>query len=241
MTYLHVCQSLHWVTYSIIRHRGLTDMFKLHHAAIVSLLGAAAISVGCASKPDSDSAPSTVVTSTTTPAPPTTTVATPNGTVTTVPGAAVTNNTNAGPGSAVGADQNVGDEVDKAIHTNVQMTGSRITAVVTGGVARLTGTAQNAQQKALAEKAARDTAGVTSVINKVDILATGGVKSSQRTIVKKTVVNNVKVVYVPVQSPSAKSNSQSNSVDPTNGANAPSDSKDLTTAGNTPPSGPGNP
>ena len=89
------------------------------------------------------------------------------------------NDTNAGPGGASGTDAAVAAAVRTAIVNNKQMTGSRVDVVVTGGVATLNGFTQNQQQKALAEKAARDTAGVTSVENKLEIRPTGGAKPAQ--------------------------------------------------------------
>src|SRR5579885_1109156 len=80
---------------------------------------------GCSNKSDENPpANTTVVTSTPaspTPAP-TATVANTN----TPP----TNNVNAGQGGPAGTNAAVADAVNKAIHTNVQLTGSRITAVV---------------------------------------------------------------------------------------------------------------
>jgi len=102
-----------------------------------------------------------------------------------------TNNTNAGSGGATGSQTAVADAVNKAIHNNAQMTGSRVTAVVNAsGEARLTGTAQNAQQKGLAESTTRQTSGVSSVINKIEIVPTGGAKSAATTKTKIVVVHD---------------------------------------------------
>jgi hypothetical protein len=140
---------------------------------------------GCSNNDAAENQPPTVVTNTTTTTPVpvavpagTTAVTTPGATTTVVGGVPQTNNTNAGPGAATGADSATGDAVLKNIHTNVQLTGSRILATAdSAGVVRLTGTAQNQQQKALAERTASNTPGVTSVVNKIEIVATGGVKT----------------------------------------------------------------
>jgi hypothetical protein len=99
-----------------------------------------------------------------------------------------TNNTNAGAGGPTG--NGLGDKITREIHTNAQMTGSRITAVSNAsGTVRLTGRAQNKQQRALAVKTARDEPGVTSVIDKVEIVPTGGIKEAAappKVIVKNT-------------------------------------------------------
>ena len=84
-------------------------------------------------------------------------------------------NTNAGPGGATGTQAGIADRINAAIVHNTQMTGSRVTALVdSSGVATLNGFVQNGQQKALAEKAARDTAGVSSLKDKLEIRPTGG-------------------------------------------------------------------
>ncbi len=148
---------------------------------------AALIAAGCSHQNDTPvvTTPPAQVSTTTNITPPatapgastTTVVAGPTKTVTT--GDASTNNTNAGAGGATGTQTAVADAVNKAIHNNAQMTGSRITAVVSAsGAARLTGTAQNRQQKGLAESTARQTPGVSSVINKIEIVPTGGAKSA---------------------------------------------------------------
>jgi hypothetical protein len=138
--------------------------------------------VGCNSGTDTNSPPPPTTTVVTTPAPGTPTAA-PNANA---PG---TNNVNAGPGGATGANAQVADAVDQAIHENVQMTGSRVTAVVdANGVATLTGTAQNAQQKALAAQAATNTSGVTAVKNKIEIAPTGGATSASKPATTKIIV-----------------------------------------------------
>ena len=75
-------------------------------------------------------------------------------------------NTNAGPGTSNGTDTATADAVNTAIVHNKQMTGSRVEVVVTDGVARLNGTVQDQQQKALAGTTASNTPGVSSVLNK---------------------------------------------------------------------------
>ncbi|BDI32667.1 hypothetical protein CCAX7_47180 [Capsulimonas corticalis] len=187
---------------------------------------------GCSHDDASQNQPPTVVTNTTTapavPAGTTTTVTTPGGT-TTVAGVPQTNNTNAGPGGATGEDSAAGDAVLKSIHTNVQMTGSRVLATVdSAGTARLTGTAQNQQQKALAERLATNTSGVTSVVNKIEIVATGGVKSPPP---PTKVVEKTKIVVVHDKAPAAdtSANPPAPPADSTAPA-APSDSSSPTTA-----------
>jgi hypothetical protein len=84
-------------------------------------------------------------------------------------------NTNAGPGGATGASSTTADAINTTIVRNTQMTGSRVTAVVdSAGTATLNGFVQNAQQKALAEKAAKDTPGVSGLKDKLEIRPTGG-------------------------------------------------------------------
>lgn len=143
---------------------------------------AALLAAGCA---HNDEPPAQVNTTTVTPpaAAPAmnTTTTTPGGasSTTTTNATPSTNNTNAGAGGATGTETATADAVNKAIHNNAQMTGSRVTAVVNAsGAARLTGTAQNQQQKALAESTARQAAGVSSVINKIEIVPTGGMKAA---------------------------------------------------------------
>jgi osmotically-inducible protein OsmY len=93
----------------------------------------------------------------------------------TTAGGLTTNDTNAGPGGPAGTQSAISDAVSSAIIHNTQMTGSRVNVVVDdSGVATLTGSVQNSQQKALAEKAARNTTGVNSVNNKLEINPTGG-------------------------------------------------------------------
>ncbi len=168
----------------------------------VAALLALGLAAGCSNgsgTPSSGTPPvqNTVVT----PAAPTATTTTTTSTVPTA-NAPSTNNVNAGPGGATGSNAAVADAVNKAIHANTQMTGSRVTAVVDAqGAATLTGTAQNAQQKALAASAATNTTGVTHVVNKVEISPTGG--AGQTKTITKTVV-----VHDPAVSPAA-SNSDS--------------------------------
>lgn len=105
-------------------------------------------------------------------------------------------NTNAGAGGATGTQPILADQINTQIVRNTQMTGSRVTAVVdTSGIATLNGFVQNQQQKALAEKAAHDTAGVSSVKNKIEIRPTGGVGQTAPqpgggAAPKVTVINN---------------------------------------------------
>ena len=90
-------------------------------------------------------------------------------------GKVVTNDTNAGPGGATGTQTALADTISRTITRNTQMTGSRVNVVVdSAGVATLTGFTQNQQQKALAEKAAKEAVGITSVSNKLEIRPTGG-------------------------------------------------------------------
>lgn len=132
----------------------------------IACLGLAA---GCAPKEPEPSTTTTVVVPSSTAPPASTTARTGS-------------DTNAGPGGPSGTQSAIADEINKAIVRNTQMTGSRITAVVDdSGVATLTGTAQNEQQKALAEKAATGTTGVQSVKNKVVIAPTGGVGKTPKT------------------------------------------------------------
>ncbi|MBV9852457.1 MAG: BON domain-containing protein [Armatimonadetes bacterium] len=184
-------------------------------ATACGLLAALALT-GCNNNPPETPPTNTVVT--TNPAPPagTTTTVTP-GAATTTTSAAPTGpdtkiNTNAGPGTSNGTDAATADAVNAAIVHNKQMTGSRVEAVVTNGVARLNGTVQNQQQKALAATTASKTPGVSSVINKLTIIATGGAHAKPKTIVK--VFNHTTVVhdkqYVPVPVPSDKGNDNAN-------------------------------
>lgn len=161
-----------------------------------TLLGAFGLA-GCSNNPPQT--PPTVVNTSPPPAA-TTTTATPGGTTTTTTanGAPATKiNVNAGPGSSQGTDQAAGEAVNKAIVTNKQMTGARVEAVVTAGVATLTGSVQDRQQKALAEKAARDTPGVTSVKNKLQVNPTGGAKSAAKPPTTKVIVVHKTVTAAP--------------------------------------------
>jgi hypothetical protein len=84
-------------------------------------------------------------------------------------------NTNAGPGGATGTETEIADEINKKIIRNPQMTGSRVNVVVdAAGMATISGFTQNQQQKALALKAAKETAGVLDVKDKLEIRPTGG-------------------------------------------------------------------
>ena len=183
---------------------------------------------GCGDKQAAETPPTSSTTVINTP--PATTAA-PAGSGTTVAnGAPPTNNTNAGAGGATGAQADTADAVNKAIHANAQLTGSRITAVVdSAGVATLTGSAQNQQQKALAEKAARDAAGVTAVKNKIEINPTGGVKSPAP---PKTVTKTItKIIVVPDKSKSdaASSDSTGTTATPTDSSAGTADSHSSTT------------
>lgn len=164
--------------------------------ACLASAGLAVILAGCSNDNPPPAAPPTTVV--TTPAPP----APPPGTPVANSSTPQTNNTNAGPGGATGND--LGDKVTEAIHINTQMTGSRVTAVADpGGVIRLTGTAQNQQQKALAEREARNTSGVTSVVNKIEIVPTGGSKvASQPKVIEKT--TKVYIIQKPAPAGSSK-------------------------------------
>ena len=147
--------------------------------------------------------------------PATTTVTTPPAVVTTAPGADTTSvtsgvpgapdtkiNNNAGPGTSNGTDQATADAINTAIVHNKEMTGSRVDAVVTGGVARLTGTVQNQQQKGLAASAASKTPGVTSVVNKLLIDATGGIHSASA-VPKTKIINHTTVINHYISEPSS--------------------------------------
>lgn len=154
--------------------KGATSM-QCKSVFLVPALGLlASVLVGCGPKTEETPPTTTVVTT----APPATTVTTTTPPGPATPAAPATNDPNAT------TDENTAatEAVNKAIHTNTQMTGSRITAVVSnGGTARLTGTAQNRQQKALAETAAHKVDGVSSVVNKIEINATGGIKAPKPT------------------------------------------------------------
>lgn len=170
-----------------------------------------------------------VVATTTTPGAPTM-VTGPGGTVV----GRSTNNTNAGIGGATGTDTSTADAVNKAIHNNAQMTGSRVTAVVHAGVARLTGTSQNQQQKGLAETTARQTAGVSSVINKIEIVPTGGIKSPTPKPMVKTVTKTVVVhdkVLVPTRPKMDSTSSTDTTTDTTSTTNGDAATPPATDAG----------
>jgi len=93
-----------------------------------------------------------------------------------------TNDTNAGPGGPTGTQTAIADEISRAIIRNTQMTGSRVNVVVDdAGIATLTGFVQNPQQKALAEKAAREPIGVNGLHDKLEIRPTGGVGKTPAT------------------------------------------------------------
>lgn len=160
-------------------------------AGSVTLAGL--LAAGCSKD---ETPPTTTVT--TPAAPDSTTVVTPGGTstATTPPGPDTKINTNAGAGTSNGTDTATAAAVNKAVVQNKQMTGSRVEAVVTDGVATLNGQVQNQQQKALAEKAATQTPGVTSVKNKLMIVTTGGAKPKP-TVITKTVVVHDKAPAAP--------------------------------------------
>lgn len=166
----------------------MSNVFKPAHAALLAagtalaLLGAA----GC-----SNNQPQTPPTVVSTPPPATTTVTTPPATAPSTPGGAPATkiNVNAGPGGSMGTNSGVADAVNKAIVTNKEMTGSRVEVVVdASGVATLTGTVQDQQQKALAARTATNTPGVSSVKNKIEIVPTGGAKSASKPPVTKVIV-----------------------------------------------------
>ncbi len=162
-------------------------------AAFLGALG------GCSSNDADETSPpaaSTTTVVTTTPGTATT------ATTTTAPGGGGTparnENTNAGPGGATGTETALADAINKKIIRNPQMTGSRVTAVVdASGVAVLNGFTQNQQQKALAEKSARDTAGVSSVKNKLEIRPTGGTGKTAKTPTPPPPAPKTTVIVVP--------------------------------------------
>ena len=166
------------------------EIRKIRLGTAICVAAAGWLTAGCNS--DRDQTPPTVVTTTAPAPPPSTTYVGP----TTPPMAGQvnptavpqTNNTNAGPGGPTGTE--LGDRITREIHTNAQMTGSRITAVSTvDGTVRLTGRAQNQQQRALAAKTAKNEPGTTSVIDKIQIVPTGGIKTAAappKVIVKNT-------------------------------------------------------
>ena len=152
------------------RDRGAASLVAV---SVAGLVGMALVGAGC-SQPASES-----------PAPLTrTTVVVPARTAssTELPSAGdvTVTDTNAGPGGAAGTSDVVAGRIDAAIIHDTQMTGSRVAAVVDAdGVATLNGTVQNAQQKALAEQAAKGTPGVVSLKDKLEIRPTGGAGGTQ--------------------------------------------------------------
>lgn len=160
--------------------------------ARAALLAAGAALALLAASGCSNDQPQTPAVVTPAPAPVVTTATTPGPAVTTVtPGGppATKVNVNAGPGGSTGVDSATANAVNKAIVTNKQMTGSRIEVVVdASGVATLTGTVQDQQQKALAATTASNTPGVSGVKNKIEIVATGGAKSASKPPVTKVIV-----------------------------------------------------
>ena len=177
---------------------------------------AAALLTGC-----NDGPPPTTVTTTApvAPAPPATTYVAPSTTPPVVVGqvnpaaTAVpqTNNTNAGPGGPTGTD--LGDRITREIHTNVQMTGSRITAVSTvDGTVRLTGQAQNQQQRAMAAKTAKNEPGTVSVIDKIEIVPTGGIKTAA-TPPKVIIKNTNHYFYIHDKAPAGSTSQSTGNVD----------------------------
>ncbi len=202
---------------------GLTGSRRAAGATFCGLLAALAVT-GCSHDEPATPPTNTVVNTAPAPAPSTTTTVTTPGTTTTTSGTGTKINTNAGPGTSNGTDTTTATAVNAAIVRNKQMTGSRVEAVVTAGVARLNGTVQNQQQKALAATTASNTPGVSSVINKLQITPTGGAHGTPakpKTIVK--VFNHTTVVhdkqYVPVPVPANGGNSGANSGGGANGSN----------------------
>ena len=176
------------------------------------LAGSAALAGLLAAGCSKEETPPTTVTAPA--APDTTTVVTPGGssTTTTPPGPDTKINTNAGAGTSNGIDTATAAAINKAVVQNKQMTGSRVEAVVTDGVATLNGQVQNQQQKALAEKAATQTPGVTSVKNKLMIVTTGGAKPKPQVITK----TNTVIIHDKAPAPPSDSSSP-----PASGAPAP--------------------
>lgn len=174
-------------------------MFRMKNSGRLAVIaGSVALAGLLAAGCSKDETPPTTVT--TTPAPSTTTVVTPGGssTMATPPGPDTKINTNAGAGTSNGTDTATAAAINKAVVQNKQMTGSRVEAVVTDGVATLNGQVQNQQQKALAEKASTQTSGVSSVKNKLMIVTTGGAKPKPEVVTKtKTVVIHDKAPAVP--------------------------------------------
>lgn len=174
----------------------------------VSGLAAVLAVAGCSNNSQPSTPPTTTTTTVSTTPPATaTTTTTASGSTTTATIAPKINN-NAGPGTSNGTDSATADAVNAAIVRNKEMTGSRVDAVVTNGVARLTGTVQNQQQKALATTTASKVPGVTSVANKLTIDATGGVHSAPA---KPKVVNHTTIInhYIPVPTSTGGSGSGS--------------------------------
>lgn len=147
-------------------------------AVTAGALLAALLMAGC----HDDNPPAATVVTTAPPAP---VVVAPSGVAATAPDTKM--NTNAGPGTSNGTDSDTADKINTAVVHNKQMTGSRVEAVVTAGVATLNGSVQNQQQKALAESTARQVPGVSSIKNKLIIVTTGGAKPKP-TIITKTIV-----------------------------------------------------
>jgi hypothetical protein len=221
-----------------------SPMFSSRKSTSAALLAAGTLLTtialaGCGNS-DSQTPPTTVVST----PPPSTVVTTPSpGTVvsTNPPGPNTKLNVNAGPGTSLGTDPPTADAVNKAIVTNKEMTGARVEAVVTDGVATLTGTVQNQQQKALAEKAATDTTGVTSVKNKLQITPTGGAKSASKPSVTKVIVVH-KTVTVPGPAPTGPPPADTTGTgDGTPSGTSPVPPTDGTTDGGTAPASGGTP
>jgi hypothetical protein len=156
------------------------DIDRLRRWSLFAAGGAAFMALTAAGCGDDRSASETPAATTTVVSNSQPTGTTTTTTVTTAPSPAptvppITESVNAGPGGATGTQAELADEVNKRIIRNPQMTGSRVNVVVDdAGVATLTGFTQNQQQKALAAKAAENTTGVVSVVNKLEIRPTGG-------------------------------------------------------------------
>lgn len=182
-------------------------MFCMNSSGRLAVIaGSAALAGLLASGCSKDETPPPTTTVTTPAAPDSTTVVTPGGasTTTTPPGPDTKINTNAGVGTSNGTDTATAAAINKVVVQNKQMTGSRVEAVVTGGVATLNGQVQNQQQKALAEKAATQTSGVSSVKNKLMIVTTGGAKPKPMVITNnKTVIVHDKAMASPPSDKSA--------------------------------------
>ncbi len=167
-------------------------MSRMNSGRLAVIAGSALLTGMLAAGCSKDETPPATTTVTMPAAPDSTTVVTPGGTTTaaTPPGPDTKINTNAGAGTSNGTDTATAAAINKAVVQNKQMTGSRVEAVVTDGVATLNGQVQNQQQKALAEKAATQTPGVSSVKNKLLIVTTGGVKPKPEVITKTVVVHD---------------------------------------------------